>query len=146
MAKTSIYLNFMGQTEEAFNCYKTVFGTDFAAPMMRFSDVPAPPGAQGPQLSEMEMNGIMHVAMPILGGTMIMGTDMLESMGHKLAEGNNVTICLEPDTTVEADRLYDALSHGGSDLAPMRQEFWGYWGCCKDRFGVRWMFNIPSQQ
>jgi len=146
MAKTSIYLNFMGQTEEAFNYYKSVFNTDFASPLMRFSDVPAQPGAEGPKLSDKEKQGIMHISLPILGGTLIMGTDMLESMGHKLAEGNNVTICLEPDSKEDTDRLYNALSQGGSDLAPMRQEFWGYWGCCKDRFGVRWMFNIPSQQ
>jgi len=146
MAKTSIYLNFMGQTEEAFNYYKSVFNTEFASPMMRFADVPAQPGANTPQLTDKEKQGIMHVSLPILGGTVIMGTDMLESMGHKLAEGNNVTICLEPDSKEETDKLFAALSQGGSETAPMRQEFWGYWGCTKDRFGVRWMFNMPSQQ
>jgi len=29
MAKVNTYLNFMGTTEEAFNFYKKVFGTDF---------------------------------------------------------------------------------------------------------------------
>jgi len=57
-----------------------------------------------------------------------------------------MTINLEPDSRAEADRLYQALSEGGSDLAPMREEYWGYWGCCKDRFGVRWMFHFPGQQ
>ena len=75
-----------------------------------------------------------------------MGTDMLESMGQKLIEGNNVTISLEPDKKEEADSLFNSLSQGGSDIAPMRQEFWGYWGCCKDRFGIRWMFNVSNQQ
>ena len=73
-----------------------------------------------------------------------MATDMLESMGHKLIEGNNVTINLEPDSKEEADRLFNALSQGGSDIAPMRNEFWGYWGCCKDRFGIWWMFNYEE--
>jgi len=144
MAKTSIYLNYMGQTEEAFNYYKTVFNTEFASPIMRFGDMPAQPGM--PQLPEKEKNSILHVSMPILGGTMIMGTDMLESMGQKLSEGNNVTICLEPDSKEDTDRMFAAMAEGGSETAPMRQEFWGYWGCTKDRFGVRWMFNMPSQQ
>ena len=88
----------------------------------------------------------MHVALPILGGTKLMATDTLESMGHKLIEGNNVTINLEPDSREETDRLFSALSDGGSEIAPMRDEFWGYWGCCKDKFGVRWMFNFEKSK
>jgi PhnB protein len=144
MAKISIYLNFMGNCAEAFNFYKSVFKTEFAAPMMYIKDMPAQEGM--PKLSEKDLNSVMHVALPILGGTVIMGTDMLESMGHKLVVGNNTTINLETDSKEEADRLYAALSEGGSDAAPMRQEFWGYWGCCLDRFGIRWMFNFSNQQ
>jgi PhnB protein len=144
MSSVSIYLNFMGQAEEAFNFYKSVFRTEFQGPLMRMKDIPTQPGM--PALSEKEANKVMHVTMPILGGTKLMATDMLESMGHKLIEGNNVTINLEPDTKEETDRLFKALSEGGSDIAPMRDEFWGYWGCCKDRFGIRWMFNHSKNQ
>jgi PhnB protein len=143
MSKVSIYLNFMGTTEEAFNFYKKVFNTEFPAPIIRIGDGPQRPGM--PALSPKEKNSVMHVSLPILGGTEIRGTDMLESLGHKLVEGNNVTINLEPDTKTETDRLFKALSEGGSDIAGMRQEFWGYWGCCKDKFGVRWMFNCTNQ-
>ncbi|MDB5200223.1 MAG: hypothetical protein JWO92_2186 [Chitinophagaceae bacterium] len=143
MAKVSIYLNFQGNTEEAFNFYKSVFKTEFVIPIMRMKDVPAQPGM--PPMSEKDANSVMHVSLPIVGGTLIMGTDMLESMGHKLVVGNNTTINLEPDTREETDRLFNALSEGGSEIAPMRDEFWGYWGCCLDRFGVRWMFNFSNQ-
>jgi PhnB protein len=143
MAKVSIYLNFQGNTEEAFNFYKTVFKTEFLTPVMRMKDMPPQPGM--PALSEKDANSVMHVSLPILAGTLIMGTDMLESMGHKLIIGNNITISLEPDTKEETDRLFNALSLGGSEIAPMRNEFWGYWGCCLDKFGVRWMFNFPKQ-
>jgi len=143
MSKISIYLNFEGNTEEAFNYYKSVFNTEFSVPIMRMKDVPAGPGM--PKLSEKELNSVMHVALPILGGTLIMGTDMLESMGHKLIIGNNTTISLDTDSKEETDRLFNALSNGGSEIAPMRQEFWGYWGCCLDRFGIRWMFNYANQ-
>lgn len=143
MAHVSIYLNFMGNAEEAFNSYKKVFKTEFSAPFMRMKDLPPHPGA--PQIPEAEQNSVMHVALPILGGTEIMGTDMLESMGHKLVEGNNVTISLNPDSKEEADRLYEELSQGGSDGVAPHEEFWGYWGTCKDRFGIRWMFNISNR-
>jgi len=143
MANVSIYLNFMGNTEEAFNHYKKVFRTEFSAPIMRMKDIPPQPGAS--PLPEAEQNKVMHVALPILGGTQIMATDMLESMGQKLVEGNNFTISLNPDTKEEADRLYRELCEGGRDTVPPHDEFWGYWGTCKDRFGVRWMFNVMNQ-
>src|ERR1044072_7144945 len=104
MASVSIYLNFMGNAEEAFNHYKKVFQTEFSAPIMRMGDMPSQPGM--PALSDSDKTKVMHVALPILDGTQIMATDMLESMGHKLIEGNNVTISLNPDTKEEADRLY----------------------------------------
>ena len=142
MASVGIYLNFQGNTEEAFNHYKKVFKTDFSTPMMRMKD--APPREGAPALPEEEQNKVMHVAMPLLGVIQLMATDMLESMGHKLVEGNNVTISLNPDTKAEADRLYKELAEGGSDGVAPHDEFWGYWGTCKDRFSIRWMFNITS--
>jgi PhnB protein len=142
MASVSIYLNFAGKTEEAFNSYKKVFRSEFLGPVMYNKDIPPHPGA--PQFSEEDKKKVMHIVLPILGGTNLMATDMLESMGHKLIEGNNVTINLEPDSKEETDRLFNALSEGGSEIAPMREEFWGYWGCCKDRFGIRWMFNYSQ--
>jgi PhnB protein len=98
-----------------------------------------------PKFSDAENKMVMHLSLPILGGTNIMGTDMLESMGHKLKIGNNTTISLEPDTKNEADRIYNALSQGGTDCVAPHDEFWGYWGVCLDRFGIRWMFNVPKQ-
>ena len=142
MAHVSIYLNFQGNAEEAFNFYKRAFRTEFSTPIMRMGDMPPQPGA--PILTETDKKKVMHVALPILGGTEIMATDMLESMGHKLIEGNNVTISLNPDTNAEADRLYKELSQGGKDGVAPHDEFWGYWGTCKDKFGIRWMFNVSN--
>ncbi|MNS56553.1 hypothetical protein D3C72_894150 [compost metagenome] len=143
MAHVSIYLNFMGNAEEAFNFYKKVFKTEFSSPLMRMKDIPAQPGM--PELSESDKNKVMHVALPILGGTEIMATDMLESMGHQLIAGNNITINLNPDTKEEADYLYKELSEDGTDCVAPHDEFWGYWGTCKDKFGISWMFNVFSQ-
>ena len=104
MAKVSIYLNFAGNCEEAFEYYKTVFGTEYPSPLMRLGSIPQDPN--GPKFSEKELNGVMHVSLPITGGTLIMGTDMVESMGHKLIVGNNTTINLELDSREDADRLH----------------------------------------
>jgi len=142
MGSVSIYLNFAGNAEEAFNTYKKIFKTEFSAPIARMGDMPAQPGM--PALTDADKRKVMHVALPILGGTQLMATDTLESMGHKLVEGNNVTISLNPDTKEEADRLYKGLSEGGADGVSPHDEFWGYWGTCKDRFGIRWMFNVMN--
>lgn len=144
MAKTTIYLNFQGNAEEAFNVYKSVFNTEFSAPIMRMGDVPAQEGT--PPLNDAEKRMVMHVALPISGGTEIMGTDMLESMGHKLVIGNNTTINLVLDTKEDADRMYQLLAEGGTDCVAPHDEFWGYWGVCLDKFGIRWMFNVMHPQ
>lgn len=142
MSKIAIYLNFQGNTEAAFNFYKSVFGTEFSAPIMRIKDLPADPN--GPKFSESDLNSVMHVALPIIGGTELMGTDMLESMGHQFVVGNNITISLQLDSKKQADQLYGALSAGGSNKTEMRDEFWGYWGSCSDKFNVSWMFNVMN--
>jgi PhnB protein len=139
MSRVSTYLNFMGTTEEAFNFYSSVFGTQLTGEIARMGDIPTEPGA--PELSAAEKKLVAHVELPILAGHVLMGTDMLESMGHELKVGNNTTINLEPDTRAETDRFYAALSDGGSESTGMQQMPWAYWGCSLDRFGIRWMFN-----
>jgi len=139
MGRVSTYLNFMGRTEEAFRFYGSVFGTQITGEIARMGDMPTGPGA--PALTDAEKTMVAHVELPILAGHMLMGTDMLESMGHRLTVGNNITINVEPDTRAETDRLYAALSEGGSEATGMQQMPWGYWGCTLDRFGIRWMFN-----
>jgi PhnB protein len=144
MARVSTYLNFTRTAEEAFLFYKSVFKTEFEGPVMRFKDGPPCPG-QPPQ-PEADAKLIMHVALPILGGHVLMGTDAPETMGFKLTQGNNLYLNLEPDTRAETERLYAALGEGGKMEQPMQEMFWGaYWGFLTDRFGVRWMFNCAAK-
>src|ERR1700722_15580917 len=123
MARVSTYLNFMGNAEEAFEFYRTVFGTEYLGPIQRMGEVPADPN--GPALSEAEKQMVMHVELPILADHVIMATDMLDSMNHELKIGNNTTLNLEPDTLEETQRLFQALSEGSSECAPLTEMFWG---------------------
>ena len=138
MARVSTYLNFQGQTEEAFAFYAKTFGTEVTM-LSRYSDMPA----AGPgELPAEERNLVMHAALPIIGGHVLMATDMLRSMGQETRIGNNTTLCLDVDSRGEADRLYGALSEGGSEGSPMADMPWGaYWGVILDRYGIRWMVN-----
>ncbi|OFX24348.1 MAG: glyoxalase [Bacteroidetes bacterium GWA2_31_9b] len=144
MAKVSTYLNFKRNTEEAFNFYKSIFGGDFTGGISRFSDIPST--EKMPPLPDADKNLVMHIALPILGGHVIMGTDAPESMGFKVNFGNNVYINLEPDTRVETKRLFNALSAGGTVEQDLQEMFWGdYYGSCKDKYGVQWMFNCAEK-
>jgi PhnB protein len=144
MAKVSTYLNFPRNTEEAFNFYKSVFGGEFVGGIHRFSEVPSQVGQ--PSMKEEDKNLVMHVALPILGGHMLMGTDAPESMGFTVKYGNNIYINLEPDTRTETERLFNALSEGGKVEMKLQEMFWGdYFGSCSDKFGVQWMFNCSSK-
>ena len=141
MAKTSTYLNFVRNTEEAFNFYKSVFGTEFSGGgIARMGDFP------NPQLKEEDKNLIMHIELPILGDHILMGTDAPESMGFTLNVGNNTHIMLQPDSREEADRLFAGLSVNGKVTMPLQDVMWNaYYGSCTDQFGIQWMINCPNQ-
>jgi PhnB protein len=144
MSKISTYLNFPGTTEEAFNFYKSVFGGEFIGGIHRFGEVPPAPGV--PPISETDKNLVMHVALEIFDGYLIMGTDAPESMGFKLNAGNNVYINIEPDTREEADKIFNSLSVQGKIEMPMQEVFWGaYYGAFKDKYGVQWMVNCANK-
>jgi PhnB protein len=141
MATINPYLNFNGNTEEAFNFYKSVFGGEFAA-VMRFGDVSQREGCEGMKVAENELEKIMHIALPIGKGDVLMATDALESMGQKLTTGNNFSISLSTDSKEEAETLFNGLSQGGKVEMPLGDTFWGaYFGMLKDKFGVSWMVN-----
>ncbi len=145
MARTSTYLNFSRNTEEAFNFYKTVFGTEFRdTGIRRFKDIP--PSPYMPPIADEDANLVMHVELPITGGHILMGTDAPESMGFNVIQGNGISINLEPDSKEEADRLFAALSHEGKISMPLQDVFWGaYFGSCTDKFGINWMVNFGEK-
>ena len=137
MGHVSTYLNFAGTTEEAFAAYGQIFGTTVTS-LTRFSDMPDIP------VTPEERSLVLNMAMPIHAGHVIMGSDMVPSMGHTLTIGNNTTIMLEVDSREQADAYFAALCEGGDERQRdgMADMFWGaYWGTCLDRFGVRWMIN-----
>ncbi len=145
MARVSTYLNFRRETEEAFNFYKSVFGGEFQGEISRFRDIPL--SVDMPPLPESDKDLIMNIALPILGGHLLMGTDSPESMGFRVNSGNNVYITLQPDTRKETKRLFDALSKGGVVEQELQEMFWGdYYGSLRDKYGVQWMFNCDEKK
>ncbi|MCE7063921.1 VOC family protein [Dyadobacter sp. CY326] len=140
MPKLNAYLNFDGKSEEAFNFYKSVFGGEFSS-IQRMSDMP---GAE--QLAENERTRLMHIALPIGNGDVLMASDTVPSMGHQLTIGNNFYVSVFAESREEADRLFAGLSVGGEIEMPLADMFWGdYYGSFHDQFGIGWMINVPNQ-
>ena len=138
------YLNFNGNTEEAFEFYRSVFGGEFVGGIMRFKDMPGCDEGSGPR--EDEMDKVMHVCLPIGDGHYLMGTDSLESMGQKITYGDNFSINVGPDSKEDADRIFNGLGDGGTVIMPIQDMFWGdYWGLLKDKFGVQWMVTFTTK-
>lgn len=142
MKSINPYLNFPGNTEEAFNFYKKVFGGDFLGGVYRFKDTP-----DADKLSDSDKEKVMHVGLKMGESNYLMATDALESMGFKVTFGNNFYISIEAESKEEADKLFKGLSDGGKIEMPMVDQFWGdYFGSLTDKFGIRWMINYANPQ
>lgn len=143
--RVTTYLNFPGNTEEAMNFYKSVFGGEFSGKgIQRFGDIPADSGH--PPVAENIKKMILHVELPILGGHILMATDAPKEMGFTLTSGNNMHICVEPKTKAETKKLFDVLSKGGTVSMPLADMFFGsYFGEFTDKYGINWMFNCVEK-
>jgi PhnB protein len=140
MIKAHPYLNFDGNTEEAFTFYRSVFGGEFSA-VIRFRDFPD--NVMG--VSESELDKIAHIALPLGEDTLLMATDVVGSMPVALTVGNNFYIAIEPESAEEADTLFNALSAGGRIAMPLQQTEWAEkHGSFADRFGVQWMIDYTG--
>ena len=140
MTTINPYLNFPGTTEEAFNFYKSVIGGEIVM-TMRFSDMP------DDKTPENEKHKICHMSLQLPGGTMLMATDTLESLGQKLTAGNNFYLSIGVESAAEADQIFAAFSAGGKVEMPMENMFWGdYFGIVADKFGTQWMISYNTNQ
>ena len=139
MTTFSIYLNFNGTTEEAFNYYREVLGGNIMV-IQRFKDTP-----EAGDVPSADADKIMHISMTVGKNMVLMGTDALESKGHKLTIGNNFYISVSTESEDETRKIFNALSNGGKVEVPLDKMFWGaYFGMCTDKFGVHWMVSFDS--
>lgn len=132
--KINPYLNFDGTCEDAFNFYQKAFRIEqLTISRIANSSIPA---------SDKEKNRILHASLHIGNGIFLYGSDILPSFGQTLIQGNANYIAITPNSKDEADRLFNELSEGGTIEMPLSEQFFGYFGSFKDKFGVQWMIHI----
>ncbi|MGC4021884.1 MAG: SRPBCC domain-containing protein [Cyclobacteriaceae bacterium] len=142
--RVTTYLNFPGNTEEAMLFYKSVFKTEFLGKgIERFGDIPQGDGY--PPVAEAVKKMVLHAELPIMGNHILMATDAPKEMGFTLTQGNNMHICIEPESREETKRIFDELSAGGNVSMPLQDMFFGsYFGQFTDKFGINWMVNSQN--
>lgn len=141
MASINPHVHFNGNAQEAFDFYKSVFGGDFSS-VMRFKDLIT----EGFQFPEEELNKIMHIALPISPGCVLMGSDVPNMLGTVNEEENRSKITVGADSKEEADALFKGLSAGGNIEFPIADSPWGsYFGAFRDKYGVEWMVNFTKK-
>jgi|SRR6478609_11164948 len=140
MPSINPYLNFAGNTEEAFKFYQSVFGGELN--IMRFGDT-----SEAGNVPPAVKDKVMHASLPIGNNNYLMATDACEEMGFSLTQGNNYYVCISPDSREEADKLFNGLAEGGKVNMPLQDMFWGaYYGDLTDKFGIKWMVNYDKHR
>jgi PhnB protein len=138
MATIHPWINFNGNALEAFTFYKSVFGGEFAK-VVRFKDLASD---QFP-VAEKEEDKIMHIALPIGTGAMLIANDVPEDMGRVNEQENRSKILVRTESKAEADRLFTGLSAGGEVEGPMGDSPWGsYAGMFRDKYGIEWIIEF----
>ncbi len=133
--KINPYLNFNGNCAEAFDFYAKVLGGKDLQ-VMTFAD--APPGMP---VTPESKNQVMHARFTV-GDTTIMGSD---APGGRYNKPQGFYVNIGVDKPEEADRIFAALSQGGSISMPIAETFWAKrFGMLTDKFGTNWMVNCEK--
>lgn len=127
------YLSFSGNTKEAMEFYKEVFGGTLVVNTFGES------GEQDPAIA----SKVMHAMLETDSGFTLMASD--PPPGMELTAGSNIAISLSGDDADELGGYWEKLSASGEVQMPLEKQIWGAtFGMCTDMFGLPWMVNIAE--
>ena len=126
------YLNFNGNTREAMEFYKDVFGGELV--VSTFGQYGGP--------DEIKDN-VMHAMLESPDGFTLMASD--PPPHAEVEAGTNFSISLSGDDDAKLRGYWDKLSAGGTIGQPLEKQMWGdTFGQCVDKFGISWLVNITQ--
>ncbi len=121
--------------------YKSVFGGEFSK-VVRFKDLVS----EEFKPAEHEGRKIMHIALPIGNGSMLIGNDVPPFMGKVSERENRSKIVIRAESREEADRIFGGLSLDGEIEGPMGDSPWGtYAGMFRDKYGIEWIIEYSAR-
>ena len=125
------YLTFNGNCREAMESYAKALGAELS--VFTWGEAPQAP-AEGKER-------VMHARLTG-GSAVLMASDM--PVGRTVKEGENFSLSVECESLEEEQRIFAALSEGGTVTMPLQDTFWAsHFGMLTDKFGVRWMLDLP---
>jgi PhnB protein len=127
------YIFFDGRCDEAIAFYRDALGAEVSM-LLRFKNAPDPsmirPGTE---------EKVMHANLRIGDATLLVSDG--RCTGHPNFQGFSLTITAADEA--EADRVFTALSDGGTVTMAMAKTFFSpRFGMLTDRFGVGWIVLV----
>lgn len=130
------YLNFDGSAEQAIALYQRALGATVEV-VSRFSEVP------GMKVEPEHMNRVMHAALRVGGGTIMLSDSMPGQAGPA---HSNMHVMLDCDDAADMATKFEALAQGGKVAFAIHETFWGAkFGMLTDSYGIQWMFNCEPK-
>jgi PhnB protein len=122
------YIFFYGRAQEALDFYKSVLGGTYEAM---------------PQ--EHDAKKVMHAHFSAPGLAFFCSDGRPDDDGKRIdPEEGNISLALNVPDKAAGDRIFAALSQGGTVRQPLADAFWGgRFGSLYDRFGIEWMVTTP---
>ena len=131
------YLSFNGTCEEAFAFYAQSLGGQLG-PIFRYAGTP-----MVDQVPADWQDKVMHGSVTV-GGQELMGGDVAPD---RYETPRGFSLSLHMKNTMEAERVFVALSSGGTITMPIQETFWAArFGMVVDRFGISWLINCDGSE
>lgn len=129
------YLNFRGETREAMEYYRGVFGGELLLSTAHDLGV-ALPADRAEQ--------VMHAQLTSPSGMVLLASDIHAADTDEPDRGNLYAIMIVGDDAA-ATASWLRLAEGGQITTPLGVAPWGdRFGACVDRFGITWLVNVLS--
>lgn len=126
------YLNFGGNCREAFTAYHQIFGGELD--IVAMEDMP-----EADQVPSEQAGLVMNAALTTADGHLLMASD---ARPGDFGPVQHMYVNYSTSDVAEANRVWQALSEGGTVEMPLEATFWSpAFGVCVDRFGTPWMVN-----
>lgn len=129
------YLVFDGDCAEALQFYEKVLGGKVEG-MFTFGESPM----AGDTPAELH-DKVMHARF-VVDGQVLMASDA----PGQYEKPQGTTLSINVDRKADGERIFNALSEGGTVRMPFQKTFWaeGGFGMLVDRYGTPWMVNCEK--
>tara|TARA_R110002033_G_scaffold47786_7_gene93332 strand:- start:44439 stop:44837 length:399 start_codon:yes stop_codon:yes gene_type:complete len=131
--KVQAYLAFSGNCQEALNYYGDIFNAEIKNRQTYEDKKIDMPGNYRQKLQHAELKG---------KGVNFMAYDA--SPDTPITNGTQIHMSVDIDNLDDAKEVFNQLSNGGQIHHEFSEREWGYFGRCKDQFGINWMVNCDQ--